>query len=330
MSSHLSKESCGYIYCIINNENGKRYVGKTTGDDENKLYRWRQHVLNAKRGSIDCPKLYNAIRKYGEDSFSFNVILNCPKDEVDLYEIVFIDLHKTTSDEYGYNISAGGDGILMTEEIRKLIFDGQNREGIVNIHKRIRKGQHVGYRVTRTQGGVSYDKMFSSSKYSLEENLQKAIEYLQDLKNNKVDDYTPRNKESKLPSQIYKDHEGYRFQIKLEGTTYCKSFTDSALSMDEKLKLAIQAKEEYAAKYTHPKDAKIAINIKTLPKNITVVRKGGNEIGYKFAVDYNYKVYSKTFAKSSMPMDEKLKLALSYKDEFFQNNPALLRAGSDY
>jgi hypothetical protein len=50
------------IYKIINKITKDIYIGKTKKSIQK---RFSQHINNASRGSLDCPKLYNAIRKYG-------------------------------------------------------------------------------------------------------------------------------------------------------------------------------------------------------------------------------------------------------------------------
>ena len=60
------------IYCIINNINNKKYVGLF----KNCYKRWWDHREAAKRPRKECQKrvpLYNAMRKYGLDNFSFEI-----------------------------------------------------------------------------------------------------------------------------------------------------------------------------------------------------------------------------------------------------------------
>ena len=56
----------GYIYKITNKINNKVYIGKTEGDI---ALRWQQHIYNMSNG-IEY-HLYNAMRKYGLENFSF-------------------------------------------------------------------------------------------------------------------------------------------------------------------------------------------------------------------------------------------------------------------
>jgi hypothetical protein len=69
-----------FIYCILNNLNTKRYIGKSK-TYYGKTYigydgRLNQHINYALSESKknDCPKFYNAIRKYGSINFSFSIL----------------------------------------------------------------------------------------------------------------------------------------------------------------------------------------------------------------------------------------------------------------
>lgn len=84
------------IYLVTNNVNGKRYIGKTTQAIEK---RWYQHCKNAEYG-IDT-YLYRAIRKYGKDNFTVEVLCEGLDDE----EILMIEHHSPE-----YNMTKGGDG----------------------------------------------------------------------------------------------------------------------------------------------------------------------------------------------------------------------------
>ena len=63
-----------YVYKITNIINDKVYIGQSHKKD-----RWRQHKKQA-RSSLNCPKLYRAIRKYGEVNFEFEVLEYGPSE----------------------------------------------------------------------------------------------------------------------------------------------------------------------------------------------------------------------------------------------------------
>lgn len=68
--------------------------------------RWNDHC---KCGlGIDTPpgnKLYKAIQEDGLENFTFELLAECPKDELDSKEKYFIELYQAK--EYGYNGTGG-------------------------------------------------------------------------------------------------------------------------------------------------------------------------------------------------------------------------------
>lgn len=121
-------EYVGSIYVLINNINGKWYIGQTV---RNFYKRWQNH-LHRSRAKNPSQLITRAIKKYGWDNFSKYVIyqtsistdLNTIKKELDSAEIEFIQKYNTTDLSIGYNISHGGggpSGITLTEEQRKKV-----------------------------------------------------------------------------------------------------------------------------------------------------------------------------------------------------------------
>ena len=104
------------IYKIENSVNGKVYIGKSI-DILNK--RWPSHKNLLNNGTHDNRHLQNAWNKYGEDNFKFSIIFECCIDELNKYEIYYINLYKSYLPEYGYNKTYGGDGEIPTEETRR-------------------------------------------------------------------------------------------------------------------------------------------------------------------------------------------------------------------
>lgn len=90
-----------YIYKISNLINGKVYIGQTSLTPE---LRFNKHKKCYKSNS--CPKLYNAMRKYGKENFIVETI--CETNTPDEDEKYWIQYYKSV--ENGYNITYGGDG----------------------------------------------------------------------------------------------------------------------------------------------------------------------------------------------------------------------------
>lgn len=130
----------GCVYKITNKINGKSYIGYTTRTVE---ARWKQHIVCAKKHQKDGS--YNdafkrAIRKYGEDNFSVEIIEESnDKHYLQEREKYWIDYYNTLTinkNSWGYNETVGGQGgngqykpvykiDIMTGNIEEEYFSGQ-------------------------------------------------------------------------------------------------------------------------------------------------------------------------------------------------------------
>lgn len=100
------------IYKIENKINGKIYIGQSI----NIKIRWQQHEREANSNRRSAP-LYNALRKYGIDNFTFEVLEECPQEMLNEREIFWIAHYKSNDRDFGYNVLAGGqNGILYPNE----------------------------------------------------------------------------------------------------------------------------------------------------------------------------------------------------------------------
>lgn len=102
----------GYIYKVINNINGKIYIGKT--ELLNAEDRWKEHLRDYKRRKFEKRPLYEAMNKYGEEHFSFEIIeeTNSPEEscQKEQYWIEKLRTYVGYKDCKGYNATLGGDG----------------------------------------------------------------------------------------------------------------------------------------------------------------------------------------------------------------------------
>ncbi len=89
----------GYIYCLTS-PSGKKYIGQTRRSVE-------KRVLEHAALSGTCVILEHAIRKYGIESFTVEVLAETDDNELNTYEIKFIEQYNTIEPN-GYNIRAGG------------------------------------------------------------------------------------------------------------------------------------------------------------------------------------------------------------------------------
>ncbi|CAH6421788.1 GIY-YIG family nuclease [uncultured virus] len=339
-------EKIGIVYKITNLRTKKIYIGQTSISEEYKelgtINRWKQHVYAANGKKLGCRRFYKAIRKYKPTSFKINTLVFCKLDQLNQLEIDYIYIYNSTNKRYGYNLSKGGQGINseMSEGKRKSISLGQgcdyNKMGIID---KFRDGKLVGYRAQRKQNGRKYDKLFSDQNKTLEENFNSAQKYLEDIKNNTLEKYKLFNRKDNLPQNIlFEKNEkhkniGFRFQIKTKQKIYCKVFTNSCLSMDEKYNLAIEAKNKFIDNKKKFNDKQLCekeyneylINLcpkpklNPLPKNIKKITKQGKLIGYAFKIKKNMRIYQKTFVSSKFTLEEKLNLTLKSKEEYFNN-----------
>lgn len=130
----------GIIYCYTS-PSGKSYIGQTT----NELKRIQQHkrlAYNQNDRAYNC-KFYQAIRKYGWDSFDYKVLLTIISDneqdlnrQLDEKEIYYIGLYDSYNN--GYNMTIGGSalrrefhpsyGTRLTEEHKRKLIDSVSKQ----------------------------------------------------------------------------------------------------------------------------------------------------------------------------------------------------------
>jgi group I intron endonuclease len=103
-----------FVYCILNLINLKCYIGKANDPS----HRWAVHKANARNGSPYV--VHNAIRKYGVESFLFYVLGEYESEQAAYKaEVEYIQQYKSTTDEWGYNMTRGGEGFSPTATSRK-------------------------------------------------------------------------------------------------------------------------------------------------------------------------------------------------------------------
>lgn len=112
------------IYLVVNEENGKIYVGKTVKPLSE---RWSHHCFLA-RNDKDF-YFYRAIRKYGPENFSIRQIDTAESDaEASLLERAYIGVLRSHDASCGYNSTLGGEGVRPTEETRRKMSEAQSGE----------------------------------------------------------------------------------------------------------------------------------------------------------------------------------------------------------
>lgn len=99
------------LYKITCSENGKVYIGYTSKTVEE---RFKAHLLNARWKRIGA--LYDAIRCYGNDAFSVEMLLECQSHEEACHEEVGLISELGSMLPNGYNMTRGGDGVPLPAE----------------------------------------------------------------------------------------------------------------------------------------------------------------------------------------------------------------------
>lgn len=232
------------IYCITNLINGKEYVGQTKYDAQ---YRFKQHCeksvnVNSK---FQCHALYNAIRKYGRESFMVMTIFQGTLEELDDNEIEAIDFLNTLYPN-GYNMTPGGHvrtGKWLREESKEKLSESKRIHHNYNLPRHISEicnEYKQGFRVSMNYNTIVYE--FTSPFMSMTMKLSRALECLDTLK--KGNAYVPlsaiwkrKYNDIQLPKYItYQESAGFRVQK--PGFTNM-IFSDEHISLDDNLVLAM-------------------------------------------------------------------------------------------
>jgi group I intron endonuclease len=130
------------IYKITNLTNNKIYIGQTA--QKNPKMRWYGHLADARRGRKS--HLYDSIRKYGPESFVWEIIDQCETiEELNDREQHWLDFYRKSTEVYNCR-EAGGNKIHSAESIEKM------REAQKLAHQRRREnGKDGGWK--RADGG---------------------------------------------------------------------------------------------------------------------------------------------------------------------------------
>ena len=124
------KEVYGVIYKATNIQNHKVYIGLTTRPFEKYKNNHFRDALNHR--DDDSRYFYNALRKYGEHNFKWEILGECySEEELNKSEIECIAFFRSFGKDikifdsiYGYNMTIGGRGIkrgsLSEEECREI------------------------------------------------------------------------------------------------------------------------------------------------------------------------------------------------------------------
>jgi len=105
----MSDQVCG-IYVIRHRRSGKCYVGQSVNINR----RWEEH----RKGCGHSPALSGAFKKYGLDSFQFEVLEVCGRDQLNEREGFWVKQLNSMSPN-GYNLTTGGGQPSVVAETRQ-------------------------------------------------------------------------------------------------------------------------------------------------------------------------------------------------------------------
>ena len=286
----VETKETGVIYKITNTVNNKSYIGQANsyiqlhgkiirhGGDR----RWKEHISKAIKGA-KTGKFYDAIREHGADKFQYMVLEITKLEDLDDRETYHINKFDTTNENFGYNVINTG----ITPRISK----EKNLERINKIKSTMKD---------KWKDDEDYAKRAKEANF-------KAVMDRTDSGQTRQ-----KNKDLKLPGNIYKTDKGYDIRIMRDGKYKITSVEDNSLTDEQKLAKAIERKKEILENLDNGIDdsheKKKDHNGNELPQGILRDSARGNP-GYRVKVTHNKKIVIKTFTDGKLTMDQKLQKA---------------------
>ena len=172
----------GVIYLRTNKINGKKYVGQAT-NLEVRQNRWNNLNLPYAGNVIN-----NARKKYGIESFGFEILKECEDEELDYWEKYYIK-ELNTKVPYGYNMTDGGDGCpgyIHSEETRKKMSEAQKGKKL---------SEETKQKISEAQKG---EKHWNYGKHLPEEHKKKLSEAQKGKKHWNYGKHLPEEHKKKL------------------------------------------------------------------------------------------------------------------------------------
>ena len=193
------------IYKITNIINGKCYIGKSSNIED----RFKYHQRKFNSTGVERNKLlYKAIRKYGLENFTFEIIETIDNyddkiaNEREKYWIAFYKSYCKDENE-GYNETRGGDGGITVENPR-VTYGKITEEEVIYLRKRYSEGKYP--------SSLIYEKEF---KDKISKRGFQAIWLGQNAKAIMPEVFTEENKRKQ--TQLSREYEGVlRRKISLE------------------------------------------------------------------------------------------------------------------
>jgi len=146
------------VYVATNIINGKRYIGVTS---RGLSYRKCSHYAKARSKFVNggqCPKFHAAIRKYGEDAFSWEIL----ETHANVEDMMAAEIRLIAELKPEYNLTLGGEGAKgtkHTEETKRLL--SEQKKGKSVSPERRQKMKETAQRINTTP---EYREKMSAAK----------------------------------------------------------------------------------------------------------------------------------------------------------------------
>lgn len=282
------------------------------------------HALSQGKQSSYCPKLYNAIRKYGKDYFITHRIGTYSIEQLDEQETRWISIFNATTQ--GYNVLHGPccprSNIPFEERNRR------QRPIPKYVYEVKREDEVLGYQAQVPIEGTMYNKTYSSSVYTLEENLDKISRWIRILTTCSTHEreLMRAKKIRDLPTSIRycvssKNGSilGYRVSLRANNVLYSKTFTDRTKSEEQNLNEAIQWRDTVLSGTIINDNPRDRVMGHGLPKNIHEKRKNGEVIGYSVTITIDGTKYQKSITSKKYSLETKLHQAIEWKQQLIES-----------
>jgi group I intron endonuclease len=125
------------IYIIVNTINGKFYIGSSS-DIQQRFYNHKSKLLNNKHINLH---FQNSVNKYGFENFKFEILANCPLENLDSLEQWYVDNLKPQ-----YNIRKfveSNRGIILKEEHKEKISNSMKGKFCKPVLQYTKEGEFV-------------------------------------------------------------------------------------------------------------------------------------------------------------------------------------------
>lgn len=118
----MAEKQCG-IYKITNTVNNKCYIGQSVDI----INRWKHHrtlaISDSSSNTRRTYPLYRAIRKYGIEAFTFEIMELCDEAQLNQRESYYIEQYQSDNPKYGYNCRSRYTSRRLTQDEIKTIIN---------------------------------------------------------------------------------------------------------------------------------------------------------------------------------------------------------------